>query len=1844
MKKSQLQMIIGLFLLAGAWNISAQNIFKAATATMSAATDWAPADGGTPGSAPLASVVGEFATTPTAGNLSGMTLGGNMSLLGLLFDSTMAGPMTVASTGGFTLTNGASGIDMSAATKNVSFTNLIALGASQTWNVNSGLTLTVVGAISGSTFGITKAGGGTNLLSVTESYTGPTVVNAGTLALAGPNAATSGLFTSSGLTINTGGTVQVNVDNALAGSAGTLGNLPVTINAGGLLTSLSTADSGAGASTHIRGLLTLNGGTLATGGTGAQTAFGSWDLDDGVVVNGGTNTSTISAPSVIPDQAGGTIFNVTNGGTSSGIDLNVTGTFIRGTSQADTGIILTNNGTVALSGTNTYTGATSISGGTLEVIGSGKLNSGAYAGNITNNGVFIYNSTAAQTLSGIISGSGTLTQSGTNTLTLSGVNIYTGGTTVSAGTLTIGGAGQLSGGNYAVAITNNGTLIYNSTAAQTLSGGISGSGALTQKGSGTLTLSGANSYNGATTVTGGKLIGVVGSGAGAANSAVTVTPATSTAVLGVSYTGGNNQWTCPGITFNTGGIGTGLEFDFATAPSTTTAPLNVTGSVTFNSTPTVIVTFPATVVAGNYPLLTVGGTAPSAVPTLNTRGFSGNCSLAWGGSGFGANTLVLTVPAGTFSTIAGPLNWASSGGGTWDINDLGNNIWKDSSATPNSTYYQEFSVGDSVVFSDKYISTNTTVTLNSTVNPASVVVSNNLYNYTISGSGTIAGGDSLTKYGTGAVSLSTSNTYTGGTVVNAGTVNLDFTQPSAPGTNVISAAGAVTLSGATVNIIGNVTNASSQTFNGATVNPGFNVIGASNNTPTLNLGAFNQTQGSQTMFVGPAYVSSASGAATPVTNAATATITTTTLGANNWLLWSAGRNAIATVGLYEWASVVKTGSGAQTIFAGSQQTAGTFYTTVAAGGTVASADANLDLAAGNEQSSSSGTVFFDTMRFNAFGAAQWTPTGSRFYDGGILVTPNVGTNNITIASGTGFSGNVTGANDPIISVYQNNTLGELLFNDAIVNPSSRTTHYAQAGPGTVVLAGTDTDTGLRYLNGGVTVISANANLGAPASGTTVNLNGGTLLSTASIALDNAGANKRAVTLLSNGGGLAAAAGNTLTVDGQVGSAAGTGPLVIGIPASAANGNTAGLLPGTGSGTANTTPVFATGTVKLNSTNGNFYYGGVNIVGGATLNINGIFALGGANYFGGVTFTSGTLQYATGTLLGGADITFGGTTGTTPQTVSLLGNSTIDTDGQTVTYVGSIGNNGSGQLTVTNSGSGGGLFLNGGSTYTGGTIVNNGGIFGGGAIAGNVTVNTGGKTQPSGAAGSTNIISGNLTYNAGAQANFNLGGTYNGGGNDEIILSGTNATLTCGGVSVGISCGTSLDLTHDYVLFNLTGASASISGSFNATPIWVATTPTGAANYQVITNNNKVLLHYVGSTPPAISSATATPSTLVHNQTALISVTTTANVGSITNVTVNLNAIGGASSVPLYLSATPNVYTNTITIPAASPLGTTNLVVTSVDTSSNSASANISLTVNSTTETWNGLGGGNWTDNADWVSTYAPGLFGDTLIFAGTSGLTSTMNNSYSITGLTFTNGAGSFNIGTSSNTLTVTANGIVNNSTNAQTLNVPVILTNAAQTLSAAAGNLTLGQSINSSGNLLTVADGGFNTTVNGAIVGSGGLTKTGPGTLTLGSTNIYTGATTVNGGAVVVNGVISNGVASTSAIIVGNTASNATMTVNTGGAIFTGSAAAASPFIIGNAIGNAVLNIAGGTVDADMVNNPAVAIGNVSGANGFLFMTSGNLECGSGEFHIGQTNGGYGAFDLSGGVVTIGDVSATDA
>ena len=187
---------------------------------------------------------------------------------------------------------------------------------------------------------------------------------------------------------------------------------------------------------------------------------------------------------------------------------------------------------VILTGQNTFTGNIRIglynSGSILSIAGSGTLGLGNYAGNIFSVGTFKYLSTADQTLSGVISGSGSiLKDTGTGILTLTGNNTYSGTTSCYAGKISIKGAGNVlnagivigpsakvqvdnagvlnSSSTFSSTITTNGDFYWNSSADQVLSGVISGTGNLTMNGSGKLTLTANDSYSGATTVNAGTI-------------------------------------------------------------------------------------------------------------------------------------------------------------------------------------------------------------------------------------------------------------------------------------------------------------------------------------------------------------------------------------------------------------------------------------------------------------------------------------------------------------------------------------------------------------------------------------------------------------------------------------------------------------------------------------------------------------------------------------------------------------------------------------------------------------------------------------------------------------------------------------------------------------------------------------------------------------------------------------------------------------------------------------------------------------------------------------------------------------------------------------------------------------------------------------------------------------------------------------------------------------------------------------------------------------------------------------------------------------------------------------------
>ncbi len=214
-----------------------------------------------------------------------------------------------------------------------------------------------------------------------------------------------------------------------------------------------------------------------------------------------------------------------------------------------TGLTKAGAGTLTLSGANTFTGGVNITAGALLLGSPGALNATPGSENAV---TFTTNSTgtlaldgqsvvianlatratpgtpvvenadpAAATLtvgnsansSGVFAGTiqdgaggGALSllKAGSGTLTLAGANTYSGGTTISSGTLQVGNggtAGSLGSG----AVADAAHLVFNRSDTCVASQAISGAGGLTQIGAGTLILTGANTYSGGTTVSAGTL-------------------------------------------------------------------------------------------------------------------------------------------------------------------------------------------------------------------------------------------------------------------------------------------------------------------------------------------------------------------------------------------------------------------------------------------------------------------------------------------------------------------------------------------------------------------------------------------------------------------------------------------------------------------------------------------------------------------------------------------------------------------------------------------------------------------------------------------------------------------------------------------------------------------------------------------------------------------------------------------------------------------------------------------------------------------------------------------------------------------------------------------------------------------------------------------------------------------------------------------------------------------------------------------------------------------------------------------------------------------------------------------
>ena len=160
-----------------------------------------------------------------------------------------------------------------------------------------------------------------------------------------------------------------------------------------------------------------------------------------------------------------------------------------------------NSGTVTLINDNTYTGATTINAGTLQ-IGNGNTSGSLGTTAITNNATLAFNRSDAFTVGQSIAGSGQVVKRGTGTMTISGANTFSGPLVVETGTLMIGNAGALGTRDNGITVSPGASVNLNNVttpAGETLT--VSGNGVAGQA------VTGAGALQGTLALTGNSTIG-----------------------------------------------------------------------------------------------------------------------------------------------------------------------------------------------------------------------------------------------------------------------------------------------------------------------------------------------------------------------------------------------------------------------------------------------------------------------------------------------------------------------------------------------------------------------------------------------------------------------------------------------------------------------------------------------------------------------------------------------------------------------------------------------------------------------------------------------------------------------------------------------------------------------------------------------------------------------------------------------------------------------------------------------------------------------------------------------------------------------------------------------------------------------------------------------------------------------------------------------------------------------------------------------------------------------------------------------------------------------------------------
>ena len=265
------------------------------------------------------------------------------------------------------------------------------------------------------------------------------------------------------------------------------------------------------------------------------------------------------------------------------------------------------------------------------------------------------------------------------------------------------------------------------------------------------------------------------------------------------------------------GAGSNLQFDLnkpvasGGVAGTDFDQIIVTGAVAFNGATTVT---PSSLVAGDYVVIdatggSISGTAaPTVTSTGDTRLTYATGTGSWNPVSNPSGTQIVVNISGS---VASTLNWTGATNGTWDLHQTANWHTTEAIANPNL-----FFNGDKIFFDDT--GANRDISLGGSVAPGDMNFSNNSTDYSISGGGSIGGTGTLTKSGNGALTLATSNTFSGATTLSGGTLNINNNRAlgSSPSLTISGGAALGNTSGTAVTVSSNPTQTwtTDITFNG----------------------------------------------------------------------------------------------------------------------------------------------------------------------------------------------------------------------------------------------------------------------------------------------------------------------------------------------------------------------------------------------------------------------------------------------------------------------------------------------------------------------------------------------------------------------------------------------------------------------------------------------------------------------------------------------------------------------------------------------------------------------------------------------------------------------------------------------------------------------------------------------------------------------------------------------------------------------------------------------------------------------------------------------------------------------